>query len=226
MTGAVTWGLVVSSLAVIVVRRRSLAIALVAAQSLGLGLYALTQESHTSTALAVTGTVLIAKALVLPALLLLTVRRARKERLIATELPALGRLAIAVAAALAFCLVIVAETGRQPVDNPDTHLELTMVHEGPLLEYAGRDLAYLQWAAAARHWIMLVLACELLIPHPGPFVAQLAVLAGGVLALSVALAVCETVQAKMRVLRVPLLLGSGAALCLLGLASWFAGSGG
>jgi formate hydrogenlyase subunit 4 len=130
------------------------------------------------------------------------------------------------AAAVAFCLVIVAETGRQPVDNPDTHLELTMVHEGPLLEYAGRELAYLQWAAAARHWIMLVLACDLLIPHPGSFVAQLAVLAGGVLALTVALALCETVQAKMRVLRVPLLLGSGAALCLLGLASWFAGGGG
>jgi formate hydrogenlyase subunit 4 len=129
------------------------------------------------------------------------------------------------AAALAFCLVIVAETGRQPVDNPDTHLELTMVHEGPLLEYAGRELAYLQWAAAARHWIMLVLASELLIPHPGPFTAQLALLGAGVLSLSVALAVCETVQAKMRVLRVPLLLGSGAALCLLGLASWFVGGG-
>ncbi len=100
MTAAVAWGLVVSSLAVIVVRRRSVAIALVAAQSLGLGLYALTQGSHTSTALAVAETVLIAKALVLPALLLFTVRRARKERLITTELPALGRLAIAVAAAL------------------------------------------------------------------------------------------------------------------------------
>jgi len=129
-------------------------------------------------------------------------------------------------AAIAFCPVIVAETGRQPVDNPDTHLELTMVHEGPLLEYAGRELAYLQWSAAARHWIVLVLGCELLIPHPGPFAAQLAVLAGGVLALSAALAVCETVQAKMRVLRVPLLLGFGVALCLLGLASWFAGGGG
>ncbi len=106
MTGAVTWGLVISSLAVIVVRRRSVAILLVAAQSLGLGLYALTQESHTSTALVVTGTVLIAKALVLPALLLFTVRRARKGRLIATEIPALGRLAIAVAAALAIELLI------------------------------------------------------------------------------------------------------------------------
>jgi hydrogenase-4 component E len=101
MTGTVTWGLVISSLAVIIVRRRSLAIALVAAQSLGLGLYAITQGSRTSTALAVTGTVLIAKALMLPALLMFTVRRARKERLITTELPALARLAIAIAAALA-----------------------------------------------------------------------------------------------------------------------------
>jgi formate hydrogenlyase subunit 4 len=127
--------------------------------------------------------------------------------------------------ALAFCLVALAETGRQPVDSPDTHLELTMVHEGPLLEYAGRDLAYLQWAAAARHWIVLVLACELLLPHPGSFLAQLVLLAICVPLLSVALAVAETVQAKMRVLRVPLLLGSGALLCLLGLASWFAGGG-
>jgi formate hydrogenlyase subunit 4 len=129
------------------------------------------------------------------------------------------------AAALAFCLVVLAETGRQPVDNPDTHLELTMVHEGPLLEYAGRELAYLQWAAAARHWIVLVLASELVIPHTGPFAAQLAVLAGGLLLLCGALAVCETAQAKMRILRVPLLLASGAAVCLLGLASWFAGGG-
>jgi formate hydrogenlyase subunit 4 len=128
-------------------------------------------------------------------------------------------------AALAFCLVVLAEIGRQPVDNPDTHLELTMVHEGPLLEYAGRELAYLQWAAAARHWIMLVLACELFVAHPGSFLAQIAVLAAGMLLLSVALAVTETAQAKMRVLRVPLLLGSGALLCMLGLASWFAGGG-
>lgn len=130
------------------------------------------------------------------------------------------------AAALAFGLVILAETGRQPIDNPDTHLELTMVHEGPLLEYAGRELAYLQWTAAARHWIVLVLAGELLIPHPGPFLAQLAVLAGGLVALSAGLAVCETLQAKMRILRVPLLLGFGGALCLLGLASWFAAGSG
>ena len=73
----------------------------------------------------------------------------------------------ALGGAFAFGLVVLAETGRQPVDNPDTHLELTMVHEGPLLEYAGRDLAYLQWAAAARHWVVLVLACRAVPPPPG-----------------------------------------------------------
>src|SRR4029079_19422450 len=49
-------------------------------------------------------------------------------------------------AAAACLLIIRAETGRLPIDNPDAHLELTMVHEGPLLEYAGRDLALLHWS--------------------------------------------------------------------------------
>jgi formate hydrogenlyase subunit 4 len=128
------------------------------------------------------------------------------------------------AAVAALALVVLAETGRQPIDNPDTHLELTMIHEGPLLEYAGRDQALLQWAAAARHWIMLVLVAEVALPHPGPFAVQLAWLAGWLLVLALALALIETVQAKMRILRVPLLLGGGVALCLLGLVSWLLGA--
>src|SRR5439155_13560696 len=78
--------------------------------------------------------------------------------------------------ALAFALVVLVETGRQPVDNPDTHLELTMIHEGPALEYAGRDLAYLHWLAAARHWVMLILAAELFLPHPRDYSGALAAL--------------------------------------------------
>ena len=130
------------------------------------------------------------------------------------------------AAAFAFVLVVLAETGRQPVDNPDTHLELTMVHEGPLLEYAGRDLAYLQWGAAARHWIMLVLATELFVPQPRTVrgtargARRCRSRCGARL-----LAVIETTQAKMRILRVPMFLGAGGTVCLLGLASWFAGGG-
>ena len=125
--------------------------------------------------------------------------------------------------ALAFALVVLVETGRQPIDNPDTHLELTMIHEGPLLEYAGRDLAYLQWAAAARHWLVLVLAAELFLPHPAGFGAGLAALGGGLLGLCVGLALTETAQAKMRILRVPSLLGLGGALALVGVGAWVAG---
>ena len=122
-------------------------------------------------------------------------------------------------AAAAFLLVVLAETGRLPIDNPDTHLELTMVHEGPLLEYAGRDLAFLHWSAAARHWIMLVLATELFLPHPHSFALRFAVLAIALPLLCIALALIETWQAKLAVLRVPRLLAGGALLAMIGFAS-------
>ncbi len=125
--------------------------------------------------------------------------------------------------AIAFLLVVLVETGRQPIDNPDTHLELTMIHEGPLLEYAGRDLAYLQWAAAARHWVMLVLGAQLFLPHPAGFAGALAALVVAGLAQCLGLAVIETAQAKMRVLRVPALLGLGCAVALAGVATAIAG---
>jgi formate hydrogenlyase subunit 4 len=126
--------------------------------------------------------------------------------------------------ALAFALVAVAETGRQPVDSPDTHLELTMIHEGPLLEYAGRDLAYLQWAAAARHWLVLVLAAGVFLPHPRDVWLQLAVLPFVLIVLCAALALVETLVAKMRLLLVPRLVAAGGIAALLGIASWLVGS--
>jgi formate hydrogenlyase subunit 4 len=126
--------------------------------------------------------------------------------------------------AIAFALVVLAETGRQPVDNPDTHLELTMIHEGPLLEYAGRDLAYLQWAAAARHWLVLVLATLVFLPHPPGVWWQLATLPVVLIALCAVLALVETLLAKMRVLLVPRLLALGAVAALLGIAASIAES--
>jgi formate hydrogenlyase subunit 4 len=119
--------------------------------------------------------------------------------------------------ALAFAPVAVAETGRQPVDSPDTHLELTMIHEGPLLEYAGRDLALLQWSMAARHWLFLVLGAGLFLPHWGGFGAQLALAAAGMAVLVAWLALTETGQAKLRLLRVPGLLATGCAVALVGI---------
>ena len=127
--------------------------------------------------------------------------------------------------ALAFMLVILVETGRQPIDNPDTHLELTMIHEGPLLEYGGRDLALLLWAAAARHWVMLVLGAELFLPHWGGFAASLGLLLAGVAFLCGLLASIETTQAKMRILRAPALLGVGCAIALAGAGMWVGGVG-
>ena len=125
--------------------------------------------------------------------------------------------------AIAFALVIVAETGRQPIDNPDTHLELTMIHEGPLLEYAGRDLAYLQWAAAMRHWLVLVLAAQVFVPHATSIWLQLGLLPVALVVLCAALALVETVNAKMRVLLVPRLLAVGSVVALLGVAARLVG---
>jgi len=128
--------------------------------------------------------------------------------------PALGL------AAVAFALVVVAETGRQPVDNPDTHLELTMIHEGPLLEYAGRDLAMLLWGAAVRHWLVLVIAATVFLPHPRAVWQQLTLLPVVLVLLCGGLALVETLVVKMRILLVPRLLMVGAAAALLAIVSW------
>jgi formate hydrogenlyase subunit 4 len=130
--------------------------------------------------------------------------------------PALGL------AAVGFALVVVAETGRQPIDNPDTHLELTMIHEGPLLEYAGRDLALLQWAAAVRHWIVLVIVAAVFLPHPHDAWAQLALLPAALAAVCAALAVTEILTAKLRILVAPRVLALGAVAGLFGVVSWLA----
>lgn len=96
-----------------------------------------------------------------------------------------------------------------------------MIHEGPLLEYAGRDLAFLQWTASARHVIMLALLVGLFLPHGGSTGTQaLTNIIWFVLAL-IGLAVTETLLAKMRLMRVPLFLGTSSVVATVGLATWF-----
>jgi formate hydrogenlyase subunit 4 len=127
-------------------------------------------------------------------------------------------------AALALGMVAVAETGRVPVDNPATHLELTMVHEAMVLEYSGRHLALIEWAAQLKLMIYAALIANLF--WPWGIAARLAPaeLALGVLAvaaklalLAVLLVVWETVLAKMRLFRVPQFLGFAFLLALLGM---------
>ncbi|HTZ76340.1 MAG TPA: NADH-quinone oxidoreductase subunit H [Stellaceae bacterium] len=126
-------------------------------------------------------------------------------------------------AVIALVIVAIAENGRIPVDNPATHLELTMVHEAMVLEYSGRHLALIELAAALKLLLYISLIACLFTPWglarpdggaspeligAGAYVAKLA--AGGVL-----LAVFETAIAKMRVFRVPEFLGAALMLGLL-----------
>ena len=129
-------------------------------------------------------------------------------------------------AAMGLILVAVAETGRIPVDNPATHLELTMIHEAMILEYSGRHLALMEWAAMLKLLIYGVLIANLFCPWgvalslaPGPIAVGVAAIAAKLLVLGVLLAVGETALAKMRLFRVPQFLGLAFILCLLGMLS-------
>lgn len=129
---------------------------------------------------------------------------------------------------MAFFIVALAETGRLPVDNPATHLELTMIHEAMILEYSGRYLALVEWAAGMKLFLFLTLLANLffpwgvaLTPTPPALGAALIALALklGLLALGVAL--LETAVAKLRLFRVPELLSGSFTLALLAVISIF-----
>ncbi|MFJ8962714.1 respiratory chain complex I subunit 1 family protein [Lentzea sp. NPDC102401] len=131
-------------------------------------------------------------------------------------------------AAVALIVVIVAETGRIPVDNPSTHLELTMVHEAMVLEYAGPDLALIELASAMRLSVFLGLLANLFLPWGVATTATPMALLAGVLALVVkvgllgaALAAGEVFLAKLRLFRVPELLAGSFLLALLAVAASF-----
>jgi len=126
----------------------------------------------------------------------------------------------------AMWIVAVSETGRVPVDNPVTHLELTMIHEGLTLDVSGRHLALLEWAAAVRQAVLLTLVANLFLPWGIALEPTAGALALGVgvwlakllLACGV-IAVVESVTAKMRLFRVPEFLGMAFLLALLALTS-------
>ncbi|TIQ31524.1 MAG: formate hydrogenlyase [Mesorhizobium sp.] len=126
--------------------------------------------------------------------------------------------------AIALVIVAIAENARIPVDNPATHLELTMVHEAMILEYSGRHLAMIELATFLKLVLYVSLISCVFLPwglaHAGAgpkalalgAVAYLVKLAG----LAILLAVFETAVAKMRVFRVPDFLGAALMLALLG----------
>jgi formate hydrogenlyase subunit 4 len=137
--------------------------------------------------------------------------------------PAVGLRVSLGLALIALIMVAIAENARIPVDNPATHLELTMVHEAMVLEYSGRHLALIELSASLKLLLYVSLIACLFVPWglsaPGTGFAAVAVgvlsytgkLAGG----GILLALFETSIAKMRVFRVPEFLGAALMLGLL-----------
>ncbi len=125
-------------------------------------------------------------------------------------------------------LVAIAETGRIPVDNPATHLELTMVHEAMILEYSGRYLALIEWANQIKFMLFATLLINLFFPWgiamtatAGKMTLAAAAWLMKLLALFVALALMETWMAKMRIFRVPEYLGLAFLLSILGMLTHY-----
>ena len=134
-----------------------------------------------------------------------------------------------VLAFVALFIVLLAETGRIPVDNPATHLELTMIHEAMLLEYSGRYLAFMEWGAAIKQLVLMTLLLNVFFPiglaGPGAGAAALGLSLLAYLvklfALSAAVVVIETTNAKLRLFRVPDLLSTAFVLATMALLSTF-----
>jgi formate hydrogenlyase subunit 4 len=131
-----------------------------------------------------------------------------------------------VLALVAFVVVIIAEAGRLPVDNPSTHLELTMIHEAMVLEYAGPDLALVKLGESMRLAVLFALLADLFIPWgiattPGPSHLALALVSivGKVAVLGAGLAAFEVTVAKLRLFRVPELLAGAFVLAILAVLS-------
>ncbi len=131
-------------------------------------------------------------------------------------------------AGVAFTMVSLAENARIPVDNPSTHLELTMIHEAMVLEYSGRHLALIEWSAALKLFVYSCIGIALFFPfgiaEGGDALGLLLALPALVAKLAVggfAMAVIEMVSAKMRIFRAPEYLGTAFLLAVLAMLIHF-----
>jgi len=130
--------------------------------------------------------------------------------------------------AVAFTMVLLAENARIPVDNPATHLELTMIHEAMLLEYSGRYLALIEWGASVKQLVLMVLLANIFFPVGlaadttlSAFGLGLLFLVAKLIVLAGVVVLVETTNAKLRLFRVPDLLSAAFILATLALVSTF-----
>jgi formate hydrogenlyase subunit 4 len=128
----------------------------------------------------------------------------------------------------ALFIVLIAETGRIPVDNPATHLELTMIHEAMILEYSGPYLGLIEWSAWMKQLILMTLLINVFFPYglsadglPLTMAVSITLFACKLVVLAFAVVLVETVNAKLRLFRVPELLAVAFVLSALALISTF-----
>lgn len=131
-------------------------------------------------------------------------------------------------AAISLFVIILAETGRLPFDNPATHLELTMMHEATILEYSGKSLALIEWSQSIKQIVLLGLFVNLFIPFGMSTTASWIVLGIGLVAflaktmfVSVFIAFIETKVAKWRLFRVPDLIAIAIASSMVGVIFFY-----
>lgn len=131
-------------------------------------------------------------------------------------------------AAISLFIIILAETGRLPFDNPATHLELTMMHEAIILEYSGKSLALIEWSQSIKQLVLLGLFVNIFIPFGISTVASLTFLGIGLVAfaakialVSVFIAFIETKVAKWRLFRIPDLIVMAIASSMVGVIFFY-----
>ncbi len=122
-----------------------------------------------------------------------------------------------VLAIAAMFVVLLAENCRIPVDDPTTHLELTMIHEVMVLDHGGVDFAFITWSASLKLWLFGSLIVGIMLPAGATPPESLALRVGGMLGLAVAVGITESMMARLRLVRVPQLLTGAGALALLAL---------
>jgi formate hydrogenlyase subunit 4 len=119
--------------------------------------------------------------------------------------------------AVALFLVLLAECSRIPVDDPNTHLELTMIHEVMVLDHSGPDFAYILYGAALKLWLLSALIVSVVVPRVSQPWLDLAISLASVFGLAVLVGVVESSMARLRLTRVPQLLVGAAVLTVLAL---------
>ncbi|WP_339061673.1 NADH-quinone oxidoreductase subunit H [Tepidibacillus marianensis] len=126
---------------------------------------------------------------------------------------------------IAMMILLITETGRIPIDNPDTHLELTMIHEGMLLEFTGRHLAMMTWAHWMKEMVLMSMVASFFLPFEVDFMSWSGVFINFVLYLvkvvgiGIVLAFVEMAFAKIRFFKIPKLLGVSMIFSILAFVS-------